>query len=224
MALTKKNYYKKREVRFETSWDDGHVDDWRVWELLKKHKIRGTFYVVTHWLDEEDRLTWKQIEEIDAHELGEIGAHTMTHPSDLKGLFENMLDGEVEGSKRLIESALGHHITKFCYPRGRYDERVKDCVKHAGFLEARTTTVGKLDVKDKYEKPTTVHVFDDRTEYGGEGWYAYAVEKLEEAKRRAERENITFHLWGHGYELTRDKQFDNLEKFFKYAREQVEIV
>ena len=83
-------------------------------------------------------MTWEDIKELDA-EGHKIGSHSISHPPDLKMLFDEQLHYEIQNSKDFIETALGHDITSFCYPRGRADERVKTKVKKAGYENARGT-------------------------------------------------------------------------------------
>ncbi len=115
------------DVKIETSWDDGFTFDFKIVELLKKYNLPGTFYIIVDAIGKEGFLTWEQIKDFDKQGFS-IGSHTMTHPNDLKDLFEERLFYEIQNSKDIIEAALGHPISKFCYPRGRYDARVKEMV------------------------------------------------------------------------------------------------
>ncbi len=41
----------------------------------------------------------------------------------------------------MLEDALGRPVEMFCYPKGRYTQRVRQAVVDCGFLGARTTHV-----------------------------------------------------------------------------------
>ena len=71
----------------------------------------------------------------------ELGAHTITHP-DLRTLDDAALEREVSGSRAEIAERFGVSVDFFCYPAGRYDERVIAAVRRAGFLGATTTNEG----------------------------------------------------------------------------------
>ncbi len=71
----------------------------------------------------------------------EIGAHTMTH-RELPALSGDELETEVVQCKRELEKILGHGVTSFCYPRGRYSPRVRQAVAAAGYECATTTLRG----------------------------------------------------------------------------------
>lgn len=229
MGLTKSNYYSKPKVRFETSWDDGHKLDLRLAGLFRKHQIPAVFYIVIENPDKEDHLNWDQIKELDQDKLFEIGCHTKSHPQDMKTLHDDFLFAEIDGAKVMLESILDRKVSKFCYPRGRYDERAKQQVIDSGFLQARTTNVNSLSSDyDPFEKPTTIHVFNDRKEYYNRGWFDVAVEKLNVAIQITNTKDITliptYHLWGHSWEIDRDKQWDKLEEFLRLVNEKTEIV
>lgn len=190
---------------FETSWDDGSVADMELARLLKKFKLPAVFYV---HIDRE--LAWDKIREI-AKDF-EIGCHTVTHPADIKTLSDDELDYEIDKAKGMMESIFAKPITKFCYPRGRFDDRVVAKVKEAGFTEARTTEVLRLEYTDPFRKPTTVHVYP-RKEYEGVSWIRVAYKLFD----KAFEENKYFHLWGHGWEVNKLNEWKQLEDFLRYA-------
>jgi peptidoglycan/xylan/chitin deacetylase (PgdA/CDA1 family) len=80
----------------------------------------------------------------------ELGAHTFTHP-DLRTLDDAALEREVAGSRAEIRKRFGVRVDFFCYPAGRYDERVIAAVRRAGFLGATTTREGLATADDPFE-------------------------------------------------------------------------
>lgn len=198
-------------LTFDTSWDDGWHLDMRIASLLKKYNLPGTFYIVCDWVGTKDYLTWDQIKELD--QMGfKIGSHTMSHPADLKMQFDDFLYAEVQSSKGIIENVIGHPISSFCYPRGRYDERVKQAVARAGYTEARTTgPVGLTEVKDTLAKPGTIHVFNGRYESGN--WLTSAMQVMD----KVAKEGGYVNLWGHSKEVDAHNEWDRLEEFLRYA-------
>ena len=80
----------------------------------------------------------------------ELGAHTITHP-DLRTLDDAALEREVGGSRKELRRRFGVPVTFFCYPAGRYDERVIAAVRRAGFLGATTTIAGLATADDPFE-------------------------------------------------------------------------
>lgn len=192
---------------FEISLDDGSKLDLRAADILDRHGLRGTFYIVVNWVDEPGFLTWDDVKSLDKRGF-EIGSHTCSHPQDLKGLYEEDLFYEVQNSKDLIETVLGHDITKFCYPRGRQNERVRQAVADAGYLEARITgKPGITEVKDKLQMPGTVHIYQ-RKEYGDKSILEFAKETIDRVKKEGGYCNV----FGHSNEIERDKNWKVFEE------------
>lgn len=194
-----------------TSWDDYDKENLKLAYILKQLGIPATFYIElkphkTVGDTQEDAI--KQIKEL--HEMGfEIGGHSYTHPRDLKILSDEDLEREVITSTEIIEDAIGESLESFAYPRGRFDDRVKEVVKKAGYRYARTTKIGDCtDLSDPYNIATTIHVFD-RKEYNGRDWLDLAKEHWDSGK--------DMHLWGHLWEVRANRQFLRLQEFFKYV-------
>jgi len=197
-------------MRIETSWDDARLPDLRLVALLRKHRLPAVFYIPSNCELEENDIR-------DLAETFEIGGHTVNHPQDLKLLSDEQLDYEIGENKRWLEELIGHPITKFCYPRGRYDDRVVEAVKRAGFTEARTVTIGCTTLPDDpFRRGTSVHTYN-RQEYNGLPWPEYARQKFQEAKIGG-----YFHLWGHSWEFEKYDGWEELEKLFEYINENLD--
>ncbi len=195
-------------MRIETSWDDGKLLDLKLADLLKKYDLPATFYIPNNC-----ELSDEQIYNLSSRFT--IGGHTVNHPQDLKKLSDSDLAFEIESNKRYLEKILRHNIYRFCYPRGRYDERVMKAVRDADYSQARTTKVFKvLEPKDRYEIGTTIHVFQ-RPEYDGVDWLKLAKEYFQIAK---DTEKSVFHIWGHSNEIERDGNWEKLEELFKFIK------
>lgn len=197
-------------IKLETSWDDGSKLDLRLAELLKKYNLPGTFYIPNN-------------HELSSRELGdlvdmgfEIGGHTMSHPQDLKLLSEMDLFIEIELNKVYLEIMTSLEITKFCYPRGRYNDAVIDVVKQSNYKSARTTQILSTDIEqDPYRIKTTIHACPIRPEYDGRDWLEVGKEYL----LKAIEEDSYFHLWGHSNEVNKYNEWNKLEALLKFIRE-----
>ena len=71
----------------------------------------------------------------------ELDAHTITHP-DLTHVGSAQLWHEVDGSRVELQQLFHVPVAFFCYPSGRYDQRVVAAVRRAGYLGATTTNYG----------------------------------------------------------------------------------
>ena len=92
--------------------------------------------------------------QFDVHTLlaanWELGSHTLTHP-DLPGLDDETLRREVGQSRSVLRARFDVPVEFFCYPAGRYDDRVIDAVRRAGYLGATTTVEGLARPDTPYE-------------------------------------------------------------------------
>lgn len=216
MGLTKKNFKteprNKPQFKIETSWDDGYALDLRLASMLKNYKLPAVFYIVVDKVGNMGYLNWDQIKDLEKQGF-EIGSHTMNHPADLKVLHDEELHYEVQTSKDVLEAVLGHSVGKFCYPRGRLDERVRQFVINADYIEARGTgRTGVTEIKDKYNMPGTIHVFQ-REEYNGVPVAQYAKNVIDKVVSEGGYVNI----WGHSKEIQENGLWDVLDEVLEYA-------
>jgi peptidoglycan/xylan/chitin deacetylase (PgdA/CDA1 family) len=123
------------------SVDDGYVDDVRTIlpDLERLHMV-ATFFVITGRMTEPGFLSADQIRELDRAGM-DVGDHT-AHHLDLPQLTQAELQGEIGGSKHVLESVVGHPVYYFAYPFGAFDDRVVQEVRAAGFSMAYTTAGG----------------------------------------------------------------------------------
>jgi peptidoglycan/xylan/chitin deacetylase (PgdA/CDA1 family) len=184
-----------------TSWDDYCQENWRLAELLAKYKIPAIFFIEC---DKIEKVA--QIKKL-AEKGFEIGGHTFTHPPDLKQIDDGALNREIAESKAMLEYLVldKKPIKWFAYPRGRFDEKVKNCVITAYYCFARTTEIGYGG--SAYEKKG-FHCFQ-RREYGGTDWLEYIENMIALSGK-----NVEIHIWGHAWEIEKNGEWEKLEKLF----------
>jgi len=203
----------KENFKFITSWDDYCLENIKLAEVLKKYNLPAIFFIELSKKEAKEQIKYLS-------DLGfEIGSHTINHPQDLKklaleGNFEKLYY-EIDDSKKILELLTEKTIEWFCYPRGRYNDVIKDVVETFGYKYARTTKVLNIEHPDDlYEIETSIHVYPNRKEYGGKKWIDIAFKLFDEAYKN----NGYFHLWGHAWEIEKFGLWDELEWFLKYVK------
>jgi peptidoglycan/xylan/chitin deacetylase (PgdA/CDA1 family) len=126
------------EIYISLSFDDGWSSQYVAAKLiLNKHNIKGTFYIITKFLESDDTKYMKswQVKDLycDGHE---IGSHTVSHPNLYYSFIWNGIE-VFESKKNLRE--LRVQVESFCYPFGRHNWFIRQLVKYAGYKNARTT-------------------------------------------------------------------------------------
>lgn len=202
----------KNQLKFTSSWDDGHFMDHQLADILVKHKLPGIFYIPGPPMD---AVLIRRLQ----RDGFEIGAHTHNHPQDMKLLSKDKIVSEILVNRNALELLLDKPVTKFCYPRGRYDERVIEALKQLGFKSARTTKVLQTMVEDPFQTPTSIHVYQ-RQEYGETDWVQVAERMVEQAIDT----NGVFHIWGHSAEIERFSNWEKLDRFFEWLTDNYEII
>lgn len=107
--------------------------------ILRKHGWVGTMNLAVNHLNRWDLpVRWAR------RLVGagwEVDSHTLSHP-DLTVLGDRDLRLETAGSRTRLRKLFGVPVNFFCYPTGRYDERVVAAVRKAGYLGAMTVVEG----------------------------------------------------------------------------------
>jgi peptidoglycan-N-acetylglucosamine deacetylase len=107
---------KVLSLTFEVSTGEEYIEE--ILDILGRHGIRATFFLIGRWVDEYPELTQK----IAAKH--EVGNHSYSHPH-LPELSSRELLSEFEKFRKSLENALGEaaHIPYFRPPFGELDER-----------------------------------------------------------------------------------------------------
>ena len=141
------------------TFDDGWKSQYEVaWPIMKKFNYPLTLFIYTEGVrggkyGGGEAITWEQLAEM--RDAGvDIQAHSATH-QDLKKPYDKVtkrhlnpqeyqqwLDGEIGGSKQLLEQRLGIKANCFAVPFGNWNPQVKETSMRAGF-EAMFTVYGQ---------------------------------------------------------------------------------
>lgn len=90
---------------------------------LAQYGWKGTFYIVTSWIDRPGYITTEQL--IRLKDTGhEISSHTVSHPRLWKYMPRFLIRSELQNSKSTLEGLCGTGINSFASPYGFYSKRV----------------------------------------------------------------------------------------------------
>lgn len=215
------------KVIVTTSWDDGHILDIRLAELLAKYDLPATFYVAPK---DQEFATDELLKDKDIKKLSkkfEIGAHTITHPR-LTDISDREAKREMLDSKKYLEELIGKPVTSFCYPGGNYEAKHAQMAAEMGFTYARTVKRHSFTLKGSlFEAKTTVNAynhFQDLYKIAHSAhfnpiktiqyfqWDNLAIAMFDQVMKNGG----VYHLWGHSWEIDSHKDWQKLERVFKY--------
>ena len=125
------------------SFDDGCETDLTVAApILREAGIGATFYVSSALIGQPGYLSAAQLSSLAA--LGfKIGCHGASHRF-LTDITDRDLAAETAGAKDALEGLLGRPVEHFSCPGGRWDARVLQAVRGAGFRSMATSEPGAM--------------------------------------------------------------------------------
>lgn len=226
-----------------TSWDDDSASGLKIAELLSARGLLGTFYVPTSRLGDGSAFSAGDLRALSANGF-EIGAHTISHQI-LTKLEQPDLIREVGGCKEVLQEIVGHEVTMFCYPKGRFNAGVVREVERAGYRGARSTKIlFSGAIFPPYEMPTTVQAYPHRRSnyvrnlvrlgaipellksapdlLSFENWLQLGKSLFD----RTMRDGGTWHLYGHPWEIEKLNLWSEVKEMLDYVgrRESVTYV
>lgn len=140
------------------TFDDGYQNNLiNAAPILKKFNFSATCYLVSQRIgtsnswDLENGITQRPLmTHLEIQEwlnLGlDIGAHSQTHAA-LDEISELESKKEIFNCKDDLEKMFKVSIRDFCFPFGRFNEKLTDFIKEAGFETATTMSRGRAKIK-----------------------------------------------------------------------------
>jgi peptidoglycan/xylan/chitin deacetylase (PgdA/CDA1 family) len=123
------------------TFDDGYESDLTLAApALEEVGFRATFYLVTGFLGQTGYLSPRQARELSERGF-EVGCHSMTHRY-LTELDPAELRHEMVEAKQKLQEILGRPVLHFSCPGGRWNCRVAEAAKEAGYESVATSRIG----------------------------------------------------------------------------------
>ena len=133
------------------TFDDGYKDNYTyAFPILRKYQLPVTIFIIVQEVgrSQDDRLSWKQIKEMQDSGLVKIGSHAIGPDPLYKMKTEEDLRRQIFDSKKILEDKLGSKVLVFSYPEGMFDQHMKELVKEAGYKMAVATKPGEKFAND----------------------------------------------------------------------------
>jgi len=135
------------------TFDDGYKDNYiYAYPVLKQYKIPATIFLIANEVQrpQGDKLSWSDIEIMQAGGLIAFGSHTLNHAWLPEVTSDNILKNEISESKKYLEDKLGVKVDTFCYPGGRLNAKIRQMVIDAGYKVAVSTNKGRARANDLF--------------------------------------------------------------------------
>ena len=173
---------KLPEKAIALTFDDGYRDNFEhAFPILKKYNASATIFLVKNTVNGPRHLTWEMIWKMRPENIN-YGSHTVSH-ADLPTLPDAALDHELQESKRFLEEGLKEVVSTLAYPAGRFDDRVVEHVRAAGYLTAWDKGGGAVRPGDDPFRLPRVRVHGQTTmkDFERKAWSGYWERKMERA-------------------------------------------
>ena len=120
------------------TFDDGcETDLLYAVPILQEFGFSATFYITTGFLGKPGFLNASQLRELSGLDF-EIGCHSMTH-AYLTDLDDEELHREIAEAKTQLQQIIGRPVEHFSCPGGRYNERISEMARRAGYRTVATS-------------------------------------------------------------------------------------
>ena len=135
------------------SFDDGNASDHDIaLPVLVEHGLKADFFVLTGRIGQQGSVTPDGLRALHRAGMG-VGSHGINH-LNWREVSADVLRAELEGSRRGLAEICGGAIDRASVPFGRYNGRVVEAVRAAGYQRLATNDGGAFS-RDAFLVPRT---------------------------------------------------------------------
>jgi len=207
------------------SFDDNTTHDRKVVELLKKYRLKGTFFLNSSNLGKEGFIGRTEVQSL--YKGHEVASHSLNHQK-LKDLGKEAIKYQIEKDIDNIEAYSKQKVYGFAYPFGEYNKKVKKVVEELGLKYARTIKGTKdfKSPKDFLEWHPTMHfsglAYDTQDRERRNRGVAFMLDHVE--MFLDDPYDSVLHLWMHSWEFKDDKfKWDQLERLMRILAQEDDV-
>ena len=118
---------KKIYLTFDAGYENGYTE--KILDVLKKHGVRATFFLVRHYLDSQPSLVQRMVNE--GHT---VGNHTATHPDMSKLNSKEALERELKTVEVRYKEIIGKEMLPlYRPPQGKFSKENLAYAKELGY-------------------------------------------------------------------------------------------
>ncbi len=122
MGNSEKNYIY---LTFDMGYEAGYTA--HILDVLKENNVKALFFITGHYLNTQEELVKRMIEEGHA-----VGNHTVNHKA-LTTLSDEQIKSEIMTLHNALYDKLGYEMTYFRPPKGEYSQKVLSIVTGLGY-------------------------------------------------------------------------------------------
>ncbi len=126
-------------TRLRVTFDDGHASQFEhALPLLERFDVKAIFFVTAGWIgNHPEYMTWSQLRELVARGH-RVQAHGWSHRF-LTTCWGAELELELRRPRQELEDRLGAAVDALAFPGGRWNRRILQACRQAGYREAYTS-------------------------------------------------------------------------------------
>lgn len=215
-------------MKIAFSWDDGAMEDQKLFELHEKYKVPGMFFVPTRNCEGRNVIT-PEIMRNSESEYIQFGGHTDNHTYLTQIPIENV-EAEVLYNKEYLEDVLGHSVQDFCLPGGKYNSKILEIV-YKYYNTIRTADTMNFSYSGGVLKPA-IHFYPRGSKslfgnalknksypqalyialhYGNDYFDLIANLIVQESRKK----DSVIMIWGHSWEIEKYQLWKKLEDLMR---------
>lgn len=216
-------------MKISFSWDDGALEDQKLFELHERYRIPGMFFVPTRNQEGRSVLTPTMIREAESKYIS-FGGHTENHIY-LTNITLPEVRQEILLNKIYLEDILDHKVDDFCLPGGQYTPEVLN-IAYEFYKTVRTADTMCFKYKGGVFKPT-FHLYPrgkksllwngiknkslSQTAYVALHINATYFELIRNLIKKEKEKNSVVMIWGHSWELEQYDLWEDLKEIMQLA-------
>ena len=130
-------------LTFDEGYEAGYTE--KILDTLKEKQVTATFFITAHYLNTNEDLVKRMIEEGHI-----VGNHTVNHKS-MPDLSDEQIKDEILKLHQAIYEKTGYEMKYIRPPKGEYSERTLAVTKELGYTNVMWT-FGYLDYDENVQK------------------------------------------------------------------------